>query len=81
MKKVVLLGSTGSIGVSTCKVAEDLSEDIVLVGLAAGRNVSLLGEQVKKFQPRSICVTEQAAAKELSNQYETIKQVDNDGLH
>ncbi len=70
MKKVVLLGSTGSIGVSTCKVAEDLSEDIVLIGLAAGRNVSLLAEQVKKFQPRSICVTEQAAAKELSNQYD-----------
>ena len=69
MKKVVLLGSTGSIGVSTCKVAEDLSEDIVLVGLAAGRNVRLLSEQVGKFKPRSICVTEQAAAKELSNQF------------
>ena len=75
MKKVVLLGSTGSIGISTCKVAEDLSEDIVLVGLAAGRNVSLLGEQVKKFQPRSICVAEQAAAKELSNQYDGNSEV------
>ena len=38
MKNVVLLGSTGSIGTSTAKVAGDLPEDIRLVGLAAGGN-------------------------------------------
>ena len=46
MKKVVLLGSTGSIGTSTCKVVEDLPNDLELIGLAAGRNVDLLREQV-----------------------------------
>ena len=82
MKRVVLLGSTGSIGTSTCKVAEDLPDDIELVGLAAGRNISLLREQVEKFKPRCICVTEQAAAKELSNEYDGMPEVfwGSDGL-
>ena len=51
MKNVVLLGSTGSIGTSTAKVAEDLPEDIRLVGLAAGGNDALLAEQAKQFNP------------------------------
>ena len=42
MKNVVLLGSTGSIGTSTVKVAEDLPDRIRLVGLAAGNNAELL---------------------------------------
>ena len=42
MKKVVLLGSTGSIGTSTVKVAEDLPDQIRLIGLAAGGNSELL---------------------------------------
>ena len=41
MKNVVLLGSTGSIGTSTIKVAEDLPNAFRLVGLAAGNNVEL----------------------------------------
>ena len=46
------LGSTGSIGTSTIKVAEDLPERFRLVGLAAGNNVELLAEQTRKHQPR-----------------------------
>jgi len=46
MKKVVLLGSTGSVGTSTCKVAEDLPDKIQLIGMAAGRNANLLQKQV-----------------------------------
>ena len=42
MRNVVLLGSTGSIGTSTVKVAEDLPDDIRLVGMAAGGNEKLL---------------------------------------
>ena len=47
MKNVVLLGSTGSIGTSTAKVAEDLPNDIRLVGLAAGGNAELLAKQAR----------------------------------
>ncbi|HEY1786734.1 MAG TPA: 1-deoxy-D-xylulose-5-phosphate reductoisomerase, partial [Verrucomicrobiae bacterium] len=45
MKKVVLLGSTGSIGTSTVKVAEDLPDRIRLLALGAGNNTSLLLDQ------------------------------------
>ena len=51
MKNVVLLGSTGSIGTSTVKVAEDLPDQIRLVGLAAGNNSELLLEQTRKHRP------------------------------
>ena len=69
MKKVVLLGSTGSIGTSTCKVVEDLPDELELIGLAAGRNVDLLREQVAQFKPQMVSVTDPAAAKELANEY------------
>jgi 1-deoxy-D-xylulose-5-phosphate reductoisomerase len=75
MKNVVLLGSTGSIGTSTCKVAEDLPDDIRLVGLAAGRNVTLLREQVKQFAPAAISINCPAAAKELSNEFNNKPEV------
>jgi 1-deoxy-D-xylulose-5-phosphate reductoisomerase len=70
MKKVVLLGSTGSIGTSTCKVAKDLPDDIELVGLAAGRNAGLLREQIKQFKPRAISLADADAANELANEYD-----------
>ena len=69
MKKVVLLGSTGSIGTSTCKVAEDLPNDLELIGLAAGRNVNLLRQQVAQFNPKMVSVTDPAAAKEFANEF------------
>src|SRR5215468_10349390 len=65
MKRVVLLGSTGSIGTSTIKVAEDLPDRIRLVGLAAGNNLELLLEQVNKHQPEAVSISEPAKAKAL----------------
>jgi 1-deoxy-D-xylulose-5-phosphate reductoisomerase len=65
MKKVVLLGSTGSIGTSTVKVAEDLPGQIRLIGLAAGGNADLLLEQTRKHQPGVVSINDPAKAKEL----------------
>ncbi len=67
MKNVVLLGSTGSIGTSTIKVAEDLPGHIRLIGLAAGNNTDLLLAQTLKHQPKTISITDPAKAKELAN--------------
>jgi len=63
MKNVVLLGSTGSIGTSTIKVAEDLPDRIRLVGLAAGNNLELLLEQTRKHRPAVISITDPEKAK------------------
>jgi 1-deoxy-D-xylulose-5-phosphate reductoisomerase len=65
MRNVVLLGSTGSIGTSTIKVALDLPEQIRLVGLAAGNNVELLGEQARRHQPKAVSISDPAKAAEL----------------
>ena len=56
MKNVVLLGSTGSIGTSTVKVANDLPDQIRLIGLAAGGNVDLLLEQAKQHRPMAVSI-------------------------
>ena len=65
MKNVVLLGSTGSIGASTVKVAEDLPDHIRLVGLAAGNNAELLLQQTQKHRPEAISINNYAKAREL----------------
>jgi 1-deoxy-D-xylulose-5-phosphate reductoisomerase len=75
MKKVVLLGSTGSIGTSTIKVAEDLPDRIQLIGLAAGSNSKLLADQTLKHTPRAICLQDSAKAAELQRMFGTRVQV------
>ncbi len=65
MKNVVLLGSTGSIGTSTLKVAHDLPDRIRLLALAAGNNADLLLEQTRKNQPAAICIHDPAKAADL----------------
>ena len=66
MKNVVLLGSTGSIGTSTIKVAEDLPDRIRLVGLAAGNNAELLLAQTRAHRPELISIADPAKVPMLS---------------
>ena len=82
MKNVVLLGSTGSIGTSTVKVAEDLPDQIRLLALGAGNNVDLLLEQTRKHKPTAISISDPAKAKELQDVLGTSCKVysGNDGL-
>jgi 1-deoxy-D-xylulose-5-phosphate reductoisomerase len=62
MKKVAVLGSTGSIGTQTLDVISHYPEDFEVVGLAAGNNISLLLEQVRAFRPKWVS----AATEELA---------------
>ena len=68
MKKIVLLGSTGSIGTSTIKVAEDLPDRIRLIGLAAGNNADLLLKQARKHRPDAVSITDPAKAMEIQSE-------------
>lgn len=56
MKKLSILGSTGSIGTNALRVVEEFSEDLQVAALAAGRNLSLLAEQARRYRPRLLCV-------------------------
>lgn len=55
MKKIVILGSTGSIGRQTLDVVRVFPEDFQVVGLAAGANIELLNQQIAEFRPRHVC--------------------------
>jgi 1-deoxy-D-xylulose-5-phosphate reductoisomerase len=82
VKNVVLLGCTGSIGASTMKVAEDLPDQIRLVGLAAGNNVELLLKQTLRHRPEIISICDPAKAAELAATLGTSTRVccGNEGL-
>jgi 1-deoxy-D-xylulose-5-phosphate reductoisomerase len=75
VKNVVLLGSTGSIGTSTVKVAEDLPDRIRLLALAAGNNVELLLEQTRKHRPEAVSIADPARAQELRDSLGTAGEV------
>src|SRR5947207_1634325 len=67
MKNVVLLGSTGSIGTSTVKVAEDLPDQIPLLALGAGNNAELLLDQTRRHRPVAVSIGDPAKAAELQD--------------
>src|SRR5437879_7090152 len=75
MKNVVLLGSTGSIGASTIKVAEDLPDRLRLLGLGAGNNAELLFDQTRKHRPEAISIIDAAKAAELQGMLGTVCEV------
>ena len=64
MKKIAILGSTGSIGTQTLEVVRE-NKDIEVLGLAAGNNIELLEEQIREFKPRLAAVWTEEKAKEL----------------
>ncbi len=66
MKHISILGSTGSIGTQTLDVVRK-NKDIKIEALAAGRNISLLLEQIKEFQPKLVCVYDEEKAKDLED--------------
>jgi 1-deoxy-D-xylulose-5-phosphate reductoisomerase len=75
MKNVVVLGSTGSIGTSAVKVAEDLPDRVRLLGLAAGNNLELLLDQARRHQPAAISISDPAKAGELRDALGTACEV------
>ena len=56
MKKISILGSTGSIGVSTLDVIERNPESFQILALSAGSNVKLFAEQIRKFKPKVVAL-------------------------
>ncbi|MHC4934188.1 MAG: 1-deoxy-D-xylulose-5-phosphate reductoisomerase, partial [Planctomycetota bacterium] len=67
MKRISLLGSTGSIGEQTLAVIEAFPERFQVVALGAGRNIAKLAEQVMRFRPARVAVADGPGAAELRN--------------
>ena len=66
MRKIAILGSTGSIGTQTLEVVR-FQKDIQVVGLSAGKNIKKLEEQIREFSPAIAAVWDENAAKELAS--------------
>lgn len=67
MKKVILLGSSGSIGESTCKVARALPEKMKLVGLGVAKSTDRMLEQAKEFGVKALAVSDPQAAEKVKS--------------
>lgn len=65
MKRLSILGSTGSIGRNVLRVVDQFPERFSTVALSAGRNVELLAEQVKRFMPEIVAVLDEGVAQRL----------------
>jgi len=65
MKKIAILGSTGSIGTQTLEIVDEQG-DLEVVALSAGGNITLLEEQMRKYRPQYVSVWEEEKAKELA---------------
>lgn len=65
MKRIAILGSTGSIGTQTLDVVR-ANGDIEVVGIAAGRNIDALESQIREFSPKICGVWDEEKAKELA---------------
>ena len=65
MKRISILGSTGSIGTQCLKVVDSLPGRFEIVALAAGSNVALAAEQVQRHRPKVVSVGTEAGAREL----------------
>lgn len=75
MKKIAVLGSTGSIGKSTLKVARHLSDELSVIALAAYSNVELLAEQTALFNPEIVCIYQEKGAAELQARFPHVRVV------
>ena len=64
MKKIAILGSTGSIGTQTLEIVRE-NPDLEVVGLAAGANIDLFERQGREFQPKLVSLQSEAACREL----------------
>ena len=65
MKKISILGSTGSIGVSTLEIVAAHPDRFKVVALSAGSNLELLRKQIETFSPQLVAVVSEQSAREL----------------
>lgn len=67
MKRIVILGSTGSIGTQTLDIVRTHKEELKVAAIAANSNIELLEKQVREFLPNLVCVYREEKVRELRN--------------
>lgn len=78
MKRLVILGSTGSVGTQTLDIVREHRDKFRVVGLTAHHNLEKLGEQVAEFEPEAVCITDREKAASFQTQATLL--IGNEGL-
>jgi len=73
MKKVLILGSTGSIGTNTLEVIRHFKNKFEVVGISGHSNIDLLSEQIKEFKPKYLGITKNENYKKLKKQFSDLE--------
>ena len=80
MRKIVLLGSTGSIGTQTLDVVRNNPKELEVVGLAANTRVAEVEKQVREFKPKYVCMYDEKAAKDLKDRLSDLETIVYSGM-
>lgn len=72
MKKITILGSTGSIGKQALEVIEKLENEFEVIALSCGKNIALVKEQIKKFNPKKVCTQSEEDANLLKKEFQNV---------
>ena len=75
MKKITILGSTGSIGTQSLEVIEKLKDEFEVIALSCGRNIELVKKQIENFKPECVCTQNEEDAKNLAKIFPKTKFV------
>lgn len=75
MKKIAVLGSTGSIGTQTLEIVRERQDEFEITALSAGSNIDLLEQQVIEFLPKLVSLTKEEDARELKHRL-SLKNID-----
>jgi 1-deoxy-D-xylulose-5-phosphate reductoisomerase len=67
MKKISILGSTGSIGTQTLDIVNSHPEQFQVVGLATGNNIALLAQQIRQFRPEIVAICDESRLEDLKS--------------
>ena len=75
MKKILILGSTGSIGTSALELIRNNREEYQVVAISGNRNIELLKKQIEEFKPLAIYVGAEEEAIKIKNEYSFIEDI------
>jgi len=71
-RKISILGSTGSIGVNALKVVSHLEHELEVVYLSANKNMTLLMKQIKKYQPKAVCIVDEESYNQVKEEVQSL---------
>ena len=75
MKKILILGSTGSIGTNALELIRNNREHYQVIGISGNKNIELLKKQIEEFKPTLIYVGTEQDALNLKKEYSFLKEV------